>query len=447
MGAKLNLDDGTDQLPKDKQKQAPLNDRLYNKPATQPTVIQQLEDGQDDRLDAMWIAWQNANDARQLALGDLGEAFDISGDPPVPPAQPGVQILQPDGAGAEGGVGVEGGVDEQKQAEGDQPVPAIPVLIPDQPQEQPVGAPAPPANADQVEKERRQKIKEENEKKRTDDFFLPDVNKKKVHATPANYRRILTLTRGTGYTLRDLEPKPKAELVKIVKEYFSDELPEHPTDKETDEFVLNWIENNKPERGRPKAQPKPPNVISKVKSGTRKGQWGDGIEQLKHVQQCGMNSDEIEKVLSSKLHHAVPVIAADELHTLLPTINSKTQRVGVVINSQDHQLAGQHWRAIYIDRKKAEVCYFDALVSEPTAETLKGIKQIVEKMHDPLYYKLKINRFKRQANDTSTCGAFSIKFLEDMYAGKKFKEASGFQDQHVEGEKQIDKFISTWGHV
>ena len=100
-----------------------------------------------------------------------------------------------------------------------------------------------------------------------------------------------------------------------------------------------------------------------------------------------------------------------------------------------------------MDRKKAEVCYFDALVSEPTAETLKGIKQIVEKMHDPLYYKLKINRFKRQANDTSTCGAFSIKFLEDMYAGKKFKEASGFQDQHVAGEKQINKFISTWGHV
>ena len=241
-GAKLNLDNGTDQPSKEAQKQAPLNDRLYNKPATQPTVIQQLDDGQDDKIDAMWIAWQNANDARQLALGDLGEAFDISGDPPVPPAQPGVQILQPDGAGAEGGVGVEGGVDEQKQAEdvGAEGVGAEGVgaegVQPDQPQEQPAGAPAPPANADQVEKERRQKIKEENEKKRTD-FFLPDVNNKKVHATPANYRRILTLTRGTGYTLRDLEPKPKAELVKIVKEYFSDELPEHSTEKETDAFV------------------------------------------------------------------------------------------------------------------------------------------------------------------------------------------------------------------
>ena len=170
---------------------------------------------------------------------------------------------------------------------------------------------------------------------------LPDVYNKKVYATPTNYRRILTLTRGTGYTLRDLEQKPKAELVKIVKEFFSDELPEHPTEKDTDEFVLNWIENNKPDRGRPKAQPKPPNDTSKVKSGTKKGQGGDGMEQLKHVQQCGMSSDEIEKVLSSKLHHAVPVIAADELHTLLPTINSKTQRVGVVINSQDHQLDGQ----------------------------------------------------------------------------------------------------------
>ncbi len=36
-GAKLNLDDGTDAIPKEKQKQAQLTDMFYNKPATQPT--------------------------------------------------------------------------------------------------------------------------------------------------------------------------------------------------------------------------------------------------------------------------------------------------------------------------------------------------------------------------------------------------------------------------
>jgi hypothetical protein len=47
-GVKLNLDDGTDHLPKDAQKQAPITDPLYKKPATQPTVLQQIKDGQDD---------------------------------------------------------------------------------------------------------------------------------------------------------------------------------------------------------------------------------------------------------------------------------------------------------------------------------------------------------------------------------------------------------------
>jgi hypothetical protein len=155
------------------------------------------------------------------------------------------------------------------------------------------------------------------------------------------------------------------------------------------------------------------------------------------IKQEGMNSDEIAQVLKKKTHHVIPVIASDQIATLLPLVNHTTKPFGFVINSQSLKKPGLHWKVIYFDRKKAEVCYFDSLVSEPTEAVLRGIKQIMRKMADPLYFKFKINRIKLQANDTSTCGPFALKLIADMYAGKQFKVATRFTDEHVSGEKSI----------
>ena len=46
-----------------------------------------------------------------------------------------------------------------------------------------------------------------------------------------------------------------------------------------------------------------------------------------------------------------------------------------------------HWRAVYFNRKRAECCFFDSLVSEPTEDVMRGIKMIMRKMADPLYIK------------------------------------------------------------
>ena len=172
--------------------------------------------------------------------------------------------------------------------------------------------------------------------------------------------------------------------------------------------------------------------------------WGLTNDTIK---QEGMTSDEIAQVLKKKTHHVIPVIASDQIATLLPLVNHTTQHFGFVINSQSEKKPGLHWKAIYFDRKKAECCYFDSLVSEPTEAVLRGIKQIMRKMADPLYFKLKINRIKLQSNDSSTCGPFALKFIADMYAGHTFKVATRFTDEHVSGEKSIRKYISRWGYV
>ena len=143
----------------------------------------------------------------------------------------------------------------------------------------------------------------------------------------------------------------------------------------------------------------------------------------------------------------IPVIASDQIATLLPLVNHTTKQFGFVINSQSVKKPGLHWKAIYFDRKKSEVCYFDSLVSEPTEAVMRGIKQIMRKMADPLYFKFEINRIKFQADDSSTCGPFALRFIADMYAGHTFKVATRFTDQHLEGEKSIRKYMSKWGYI
>ena len=164
------------------------------------------------------------------------------------------------------------------------------------------------------------------------------------------------------------------------------------------------------------------------------------------IKDDGMTGQEIETVLNKKLHTFIPVIACDEIPSLCKYINGKTQEFGFIINSDPHNKSGCHWRSIYISRPKAEIDFYDSLTSEPTDECLEGSKILMNKMNDPLYYVLKINRVKYQSNTTSTCRAFALAFLDNMYHGKKFKEATGYDD-HINGEKDINKYISRWNLI
>jgi hypothetical protein len=84
----------------------------------------------------------------------------------------------------------------------------------------------------------------------------------------------------TQSTQLDVELK---QLTMLFKEDFVDQL-SSPTITDVDAFVLDVIE-----RGRP------PNKTSTLKRGRqiRVNHGGTGMEELKHVQKCGMSSEEI----------------------------------------------------------------------------------------------------------------------------------------------------------
>ena len=187
-------------------------------------------------------------------------------------------------------------------------------------------------------------------------------------------------------------------------------------------------------------------------------QEGKGADELKQVEEAGMSGENIETVLKQKLHRYIPVIASNEIPTLLPFVNKHTKEFSFIINSEPSSESGAHWRSVYISRAKAEIDFYDSLVSEPSAETLRGLKQLTDKMDDHLMYKLKINRVKEQSDTSSTCGAWALHFLDRMNHGAAFKDASGYtdhiqrselvkKDESVEGEKRIARYISKWQYM
>ena len=69
-------------------------------------------------------------------------------------------------------------------------------------------------------------------------------------------------------------------------------------------------------------------------------------------------------------------------------------------------------------------------------------------------FKLKVNRVRRQAKNSNTCGLHALKFIEDRIKGKPFTEASGYDhwkstkkstnDDSEHGEKRIEKAFSQY---
>jgi hypothetical protein len=159
----------------------------------------------------------------------------------------------------------------------------------------------------------------------------------------------------------------------------------------------------------------------------------------------GLWNTEIDQIFKDKLpEKIIPVISNDEMPTLLKYINKDTDRFGFVINSDDSDSQGSHWKAVFISRPDASVEVYDSLVSIPNEKFIKDLFKVVDAFKDDVMYKLKINTVRDQSEQSSNCGHFAVNFLINRFKGKKFKNASLFDkvDKSGEGEKDIKKFKS-----
>ena len=157
----------------------------------------------------------------------------------------------------------------------------------------------------------------------------------------------------------------------------------------------------------------------------------------------GLWNTEIDEIFKDKLpEEYIPVISNDEMPSLCKYINKDTEKFGFIINTDNHDKQGSHWKAVFISRPEASVEIYDSLVSIPDEKFMKDLFKLVDCFRDNIMYKVKVNMVRDQSEKTENCGYFAVNFLINRFKGKKFKNASLYDkiDQSGEGENDIKKF-------
>lgn len=165
----------------------------------------------------------------------------------------------------------------------------------------------------------------------------------------------------------------------------------------------------------------------------------------------GLYDDQINTMMENYVDKGyIGCISSDEVGKINPKDND---RIGFVMNTlpstataQEYATAG-HWVGVFIDFKKDKsVEYFDPFGDDPPKDFFTQIKTLIDKKGLPYYLKMKINRIKVQDDRTSTCGFHSARFLMDRFAGKPFRECTGFSDVR-NGEAQAKALEKKFGFI
>lgn len=127
----------------------------------------------------------------------------------------------------------------------------------------------------------------------------------------------------------------------------------------------------------------------------------------------------------------IGVKAADEIDELGPLIN-KGDQTGFILNKSARATGGSHWVAVFIawsntKHHAPEIDYYDPFGDPPPREIKRALKELVKTRKGlDVLLKFKVNRVPNQSQQSSTCGYQSMRFLQDMFKGKSFKDATNF---------------------
>jgi hypothetical protein len=170
----------------------------------------------------------------------------------------------------------------------------------------------------------------------------------------------------------------------------------------------------------------------------------------------GLYNDQIEQIMKKRINNFVPVVAKDQVDSLLGYVKKGDKFFSAVINTDPVSGGGRHWRSIVIDNRddfpSAE--YFDPLCEtmKPEETLLNVMREIAKKMNPEKYFKYKFSEIRRQSFNKSNCGYHVCKYIEDRWNGIPFSEASGYDDYQkrmrgkgapdnsVDGEKELKNY-------
>lgn len=158
---------------------------------------------------------------------------------------------------------------------------------------------------------------------------------------------------------------------------------------------------------------------------------GEGIND-------GLYNDEIEKIAKHAIKgNYIPVIAQDEIPSLLRYVKKGKKAFGAIINTNPSSSDGSgkdgyrtgHWTSVFVDGRDdyPSVEYFDPLVQDDPSKQLKStLEQIAHEISPDVMAKFKYNRIQRQSHKSNDCGIHAIKFIEDRFQGVPWSTATGY---------------------
>jgi hypothetical protein len=145
----------------------------------------------------------------------------------------------------------------------------------------------------------------------------------------------------------------------------------------------------------------------------------------------------------------LPILGVKDLDFDELKKNNKN-KIGMVINLDEHDKSGSHWVALYTDLNKGQIYYFDSFAKKPSKRTRKFINKIVKYLYKNKYNKdikindiiqplknkttskivndvqkfdIKYNTIQHQFNN-SECGVYSINFIVRLVGGETFDEVT-----------------------
>lgn len=164
----------------------------------------------------------------------------------------------------------------------------------------------------------------------------------------------------------------------------------------------------------------------------------------------GLYDKQISKIMKDEPRF-IGTIARDEILDLIPLAKHATDaygEFGFIMNLDTRkQDRFEHWIAIYCDPTNSkELCYYDPFGEKPMyKKVINDLQKLVSSLDLPYYIKFKYNNVVNQAMNSNRCGIHSILFLDKMFAGYPFKEATNYtvsqsEDLASKKERQLKKF-------
>ena len=156
----------------------------------------------------------------------------------------------------------------------------------------------------------------------------------------------------------------------------------------------------------------------------------------------GVMSQYMMKHKDFKYLGALPYDFEELTYTGIDNINikeleSKTPKIGMVINLDEHDQPGSHWVALYTNLTNNKVYYFDSFGKKPGKRVTKFIRRILTYMYNKKHhtnfnvdqfmnmyhksneYDVRYNRKQHQFKNTE-CGVYSMNFIIRLLDNENF---------------------------